>query len=109
MRDKNFEMTKTPAIVNKEEKQNIICFLLSATYPTTTRSYKQKKGIRRKSKTFTCKNGVLFVKEGDVLKRYICEHKTAVAGSIIRSKHLSGNVDMNNLSKTIARDCSEIA
>ncbi|KAF7686065.1 hypothetical protein CDIK_3186 [Cucumispora dikerogammari] len=101
-------MTKTPAIVNEEKKQNIICFLLSATYTLTT-SYRQRRSIKRKSKIFTCKNSVFFVNEGDVLKRYFCAHEIEDAESIIKSKHLQGHVGLNKLSKTIARDYSGIS
>ncbi|KAF7692969.1 hypothetical protein CDIK_2343 [Cucumispora dikerogammari] len=69
-----------------------------------------KEGVSKENfKKFTCKNGVLFVNGGDVLNRYFCAHKIETAKSIIKSKHLPGHVGLNNLSKTIARDYSEIS
>ena len=101
-------MTKRSVIKNEEEKQNIICYIMTQNFPSQC-TYEERRNIKRKAKDFTVQNGLLYIEDSGVLKRYFCSHETELISSILRDNHMPGHKGINLLNRKIARTYAGIS
>ncbi|KAG0429948.1 Pro-Pol polyprotein [Dictyocoela muelleri] len=79
-------MSKTISIKTEEEKNNMLIYITSKKYPDNF-SKEEKKKLNHKSKVFSVKKGILYIKDDGIEKVFVCKHESDKKKTIIKRFH----------------------
>ncbi|KAG0426799.1 hypothetical protein DMUE_5948 [Dictyocoela muelleri] len=79
-------MPKIVQLKTEQEKNEMIIYLTTKILPEIFNKLKKRK-FRRNSQIFTVKNGILYFKESDVEKIFVCDFETNKKNEIIKKYH----------------------